>query len=185
MLPILAGLLEGLAANGLSMLAGAIQAKGKEVIEEKIGVKLPADASGLTPELVVRLKEKEIEHEEFLVDAQIKQEVLKLESERAAYADTEGARRMNQGIQDSTNASTLAKNAAYYLDFAIVGGAVLVTLLVLFVKLEGANQNMAFAAVGSLWTLAGTVVNFHRGTSKSSEKHGEALHAALAQRSET
>lgn len=175
MIPILAAL----ASEGLGLLTNAIMAKGKEVIEDKIGVKIPDKKEDLTPELIAQLKIKEMEHEEILLSFAIKQAEVSLEVQKEENKNTQGARDMNLGIQTSSTASKLAKEAAYYLDFIIVGGAVLVTLLVLFVKLEGINQNMAFSAAGSLWTLAGTVVNFHRGTSSSSEKHGAAIHEAL------
>lgn len=84
MIPLLAPLLSTLAANGMSMLAGAIQAKGKELIEGKLGIKIPEDASKLTPELMVQLKQKEMEHEEFLINAQIKKAEQELGAEKAA-----------------------------------------------------------------------------------------------------
>lgn len=87
MIPILAGLLQGLASKGLGMLAGAIEAKGKEVIEKKLGVQIPNSASALSPELVARLKEAEMEHEEFLIDAQIRQAELNIEAEKAASTE--------------------------------------------------------------------------------------------------
>ena len=84
MLPILAPILSALAANGLSILSGAIQAKGKEVIEAKLGIKIPSEVSQLTPELLEKLKEKEMEHEEFLVNAQIKKAEIELSAEKTA-----------------------------------------------------------------------------------------------------
>lgn len=84
MVPIIAAVLSTLASNGLGLLAGAIQAKGKEVIEDKLGIKIPNSAEALTPELIAKLKEKEMEHEEFLVDAQIRKHEIILEAEKVA-----------------------------------------------------------------------------------------------------
>ena len=83
MAPMLAVLLKGLAPKGLGLPAGAIEAKGKEVIEDKLGVKLPSDGQ-LPPELVQKLKELELQHEEFLVNAQIKKAELEIEAEKVA-----------------------------------------------------------------------------------------------------
>jgi len=78
----MAPLLSLLASQGLSLLTSAIQAKGKEVIESKLGVSL--DTASQTPEGILKLKQLEMEHEEFLLNATIKQKELELESEKAA-----------------------------------------------------------------------------------------------------
>ena len=73
MLPILlAPLLTSLASKGMSLLAGAIEAKGKDIIESKLGIKIPSSVSELTPELVQKLKQAEMEHEEFLLEMQVR-----------------------------------------------------------------------------------------------------------------
>lgn len=80
MLPaLLAPIISTLASNGLNILAGAITAKGKEFIEDKIGMKIPT-AENLTPELIAQLKMKEMEHETALIELSIK----KMEVDNAA-----------------------------------------------------------------------------------------------------
>ena len=65
MIPIVASLLTALAQNGLGLLSSAIQAKGKEVVEETLGVKIP-DAP--TPEDVAKLRQLQFDHEERLIE---------------------------------------------------------------------------------------------------------------------
>lgn len=65
MLPIFASLIGTLAQNGLGLLSSAIQAKGKEVVENTLGVKIP-DAP--TPEDVAKLRELQFAHEEKLLE---------------------------------------------------------------------------------------------------------------------
>lgn len=81
---ILSPILSALASNGLSLLSSAIQAKGKEFIEDKIGMKIPSETSQLTPELLSELKKREMEHEEFLIETQIKKIEIELEAEKTA-----------------------------------------------------------------------------------------------------
>jgi len=64
MLPILASLLGSLAENGLGLLSSAIQAKGKEVVENTLGVKIPDNP---TPEDVAKLRQLQFDHEEKLL----------------------------------------------------------------------------------------------------------------------
>lgn len=76
MLPIV----QMLASQGLNLLANAVMAKGKDVVEEKLGVKLEtADAS--------ELRQLEIDHEEFLIEASIKKAELQLEAEKHAQTN--------------------------------------------------------------------------------------------------
>lgn len=78
MVPIVATLLGSLAQNGLGLLASAIQAKGKQIVEEKLGVKI-SDNPG--PEEIVKLRQLQYDHEERLLElgiekAQIEQQEL-------------------------------------------------------------------------------------------------------------
>lgn len=71
MLPIVASIVSGLISNGLPKLADAVMDKGVEYVEEKTGLKLKPEGDA-TPEDYAKLKEAAMKHEEFLVDAEIK-----------------------------------------------------------------------------------------------------------------
>jgi hypothetical protein len=71
MLPIIASIVSGLISNGLPKLADAVIDKGVEYVEGKTGLKLKPEGEA-TPEDYARLKEAAMKHEEFLVDAEIK-----------------------------------------------------------------------------------------------------------------
>lgn len=91
-----------------------------------------------------------------------------LEQERLSLENTKDARSQNIKIQDSANATKLAKNAAYYIDFAIVAATICLLFIICFVKMPEQNEKIAYMIFGTFLTLCGTVVNFHRGSSKSS-----------------
>jgi hypothetical protein len=79
MIPIVATLLGTLAQNGLGLLSSAIQAKGKEVVEQTLGVKI---SDNPTPADVEKLRQLQFDHEERLLElgiekARIEQEELK------------------------------------------------------------------------------------------------------------
>jgi hypothetical protein len=78
MVPIVASLLGTLAQNGLGLLSSAIQAKGKEVVEKTLGIKISDDP---TPVEVEKLRQLQYDHEERLLElgiekARIEQEEL-------------------------------------------------------------------------------------------------------------
>ena len=109
MIPIVAGLLTTLAENGLGLLSSAIQAKGKEVVENTLGVKIP-DAP--TPEDVAKLRQLQYDHEERLLElgvekARLEQEELKALLAAAANEEDNVSKRW---ASDMTSDSWLSKN---------------------------------------------------------------------------
>ena len=102
---ILAALLKGLAANGLSTLAGAVAAKGKEWVENKIGVKIPDDPASLTSDKLLELKKAEMAHEEVLVNAALEEKRIELDAEK--HAGTQVTERWRA---DMASDSWLSKN---------------------------------------------------------------------------
>jgi len=83
MIPIIGALLGTLAENGLGLLASAIQAKGKQVVEEKLGVKI---SDNPTPEEVVKLRQLQYDHEERLLELGIEKARLEQEELKALLA---------------------------------------------------------------------------------------------------
>ena len=75
MIPIVGALLGTLAENGLGLLSSAIQAKGKEVVEKTLGVKI---ADNPTPEEVANLRQLQYDHEEKLIALGIEKAKLEL-----------------------------------------------------------------------------------------------------------
>lgn len=63
----------------------------------------------------------------------------------------------------------LAKNAAYYIDFAIIGATIAVGFSLFFFDIPAANKELAYTLFGSLMTMSNTVINFHRGSSQGSK----------------
>lgn len=78
---VLKPLLSALAASGLNLLASAVEAKGKEVVEKLIGMQLPADGK-ISPELAVQLKLKEMTHEEELLKLAVEERRIEADSEK-------------------------------------------------------------------------------------------------------
>lgn len=89
MAPIVATLLATLAQNGLGLLSSAIQAKGKQVVEERLGVKIPDDPS---PEDVSKLRQLQYDHEERLIELGIEKARQELETFKEESKDRDSAR---------------------------------------------------------------------------------------------
>jgi len=135
---ILAPILSALASNGLSLLSSAIQAKGKEFIEEKIGMKIPSDASQLTPELLSQLKIREMEHEEELLSLSIKKHEIILEAEKVAAQEV-----TKRWEADMLSDSYLSKNIRPLSFAGVLIGTFLLAILSAFeIKVESAYVSL-------------------------------------------
>jgi hypothetical protein len=130
MIPIVASLLGTLAQNGLGLLSSAIQAKGKQVVEDALGVKIsdnPSDAE------VAKLRQLQYDHEERLLElgiekARLEQEELKALLEAQANQENNVSDRWKA---DMSSDSWLSKNVrpgtlvyllTAYLIFALLDG---------------------------------------------------------------
>ena len=131
MIPIVASLLGTLAENGLGLLSSAIQAKGKQVVENTLGVKISDNPSS---EEVSKLRQLQFEHEERLLELGIEKAKLEQEELKALLAakvaeDNNVSRRWEA---DMASDSWLSKNVrpgtlvyilTAYLIFALLDGA--------------------------------------------------------------
>jgi hypothetical protein len=109
MIPIVGALLGTLAENGLTLLSSAIQAKGKQIVEDKLGVKIPDNP---TQADVESLRQLQYEHEEKLLElgiekAKIEQEELKALLEAQANQENNVSDRWKS---DMASDSWLSKN---------------------------------------------------------------------------
>ncbi len=168
MAPALALLLKSLASSGLSLIGNAVLAKGKDFVEDKLGVDLE-QAMG-TEQGRIRLQEIQAEREAELHDFVLAKRDQELKAEAQAYADTASARDMNTRINESANAGWLPKNIAAVLALIVtVGGGV-----ILWTTQEA---DVRTATVG-LMTL---VLGFYFGSSRGSQLKDETI-AALGSR---
>ena len=87
-------------------------------------------------------------------------------------ANTDSARNMNAKVQESANASWLAKNTAYALDIGIVSATIFLAWFAFIKGVPESNKELVYMALGSLITMCGTILNFHRGSSQGSKDKG-------------
>jgi hypothetical protein len=82
---------------------------------------------------------------------------------------------MNVKVQEAANASWLAKNTAYALDIGIVTATIFLAWFAFMKDVPEANKELVYMALGSLITLSGTILNFHRGSSQGSKDKGSEI----------
>ncbi len=131
MVPVVGALLGTLAESGLNLLSSAIQAKGKQVVEQTLGVKI---SDNPTPQEVENLRQLQYDHEERLLELGIEKakiEQRELEALLAAQANQEN-NVSERWKADMASDSWLSKNVrpgtlvyllTAYLIFALLDGA--------------------------------------------------------------
>lgn len=109
MIPIIGGLLATLANAGMNLLGGAIEAKGKEFVENKLGVKIPNNP---TPEDLFKLKQLEFDHEQILLELSIEKQKIELDlvRELAEVDKNENDNVSRRWEADMSSDSWLSKN---------------------------------------------------------------------------
>jgi len=145
-IPIVASLLGTLAENGLGLLSSAIQAKGKEVVENTLGVKIP-DAP--TPEDVCKLRQLQFEHEEKLLALGIEKAKLELEEMKvlATAAQNDADNITDRWQADMVSDSWLSKNIRPMSLIAIFLGYFLFAMMSAF----GYNANESYVTLLGNW----------------------------------
>ena len=146
MIPIVASLLGTLAQNGLGLLSSAIQAKGKEVVENALGVKISDNPS---PEEVSKLRQLQYDHEERLLElgiekARLEQEELKALLAAQASQDNNVTDRWKA---DMSSDSWLSKNIRPMSLIAIFLGYFLFAMMSAF----GYNANESYVTLLGNW----------------------------------
>jgi hypothetical protein len=145
-IPIVASLLGSLAENGLTLLSSAIQAKGKEVVEKTLGVKIPDSP---TPEDVSKLRQLQFEHEENLLALGIEKAKLELEEMKvlASAAQNDADNITDRWQSDMTSDSWLSKNIRPMSLIAIFSGYFLFAMMSAY----GYNANESYVTLLGNW----------------------------------
>lgn len=146
MIPIVGALLSTLAENGLGLLSSAIQAKGKEVVEKTLGVKI---ADNPTPTDVANLRQLQFEHEERLLELGIEKAKMEL-AELELFA--KAAQNEEDNVSDRWNAdmssdSWLSKNIRPMSLIAIFLGYFLFAMMSAY----GYNANESYVTLLGNW----------------------------------
>jgi len=146
MIPIIGALLGTLAENGLGLLSSAIQAKGKEVVENTLGIKIPDNP---TPADVEKLRELQYQHEERLIELGIekaKLEMAELELlAKAAQADADNI--TDRWQADMSSDSWLSKNIRPMSLVALFLGYFLFAMMSAY----GYNANESYVTLLGNW----------------------------------
>lgn len=155
---------------------------GIDFVDKLIGeVGLPLVKKGIKSITGIDLDDKELtpEQKQKIMDSKI--EIMKIDFEKLKEdnrakefvtiqnnSNTANARDNNTKIQESQNATKLAKNTPFIIDFIIVISTVLLGFALFAFEIPIANKELAYMMFGAMLAHCGTIINYHRGSSNGS-----------------
>ena len=142
-------------------------------IEKLVGIDLSKEE--LTPDDKQKIMDSQIEIMKIDFDKLKLETEAKLEDKRLDIQNTNNAQVMNTQIQASEFSSKLAKSTAYIIDLVLVLSLVALVFCLFIFKLPIENKELAYTMFGSFLMYVGTVINFHRGSSKGSNEKQELI----------
>jgi hypothetical protein len=163
-LPLLAPLLAALAGNGLGIVADAVTKKGKQYVEDKLGIDLSQDPS---PEVLAQWQEAARAHEKDLV--------------AMMFEDRANARSMQAAALNQND--LFSKRFVYYFaTFWSISSALYIAFIT-FGEIPEANVRFADTILGFLLgTIVATIVQFFFGSSDSSKQKDGALESLASKK---
>ena len=167
-----------LLGNGLNLVANAVLAKGKKVVEEKLGVELKPDMS---PEDLAKIQIAQMEHEEELLKLRLEEDKLDLAELEMRLKDTNDARVRETQIVTSDKAPLLNKLITPILALGLLGITFTLFGIVLFQAspIDPSRKDILIYILGVLSAVATQVVSYYFGSSQSSKDKTDAMKEAM------
>jgi hypothetical protein len=174
----LQAILTPLLGNGLNLVANAVLAKGKKVVEEKLGVELKPDMS---PEDLAKIQIAQMEHEEELLKLRLEEDKLDLAELELRLKDTNSAREREVQISTSDKAPLLNKIVTPVLALSILLLTFILFGVVMFdgSPVEASRKDILIYILGVLSAIASQIVSYYFGSSQSSKDKTDALKEAI------
>ena len=174
LLPILGPLLQ----NGLGLVANAVVAKGKQYVEQKLGVELKPDMS---PEDMAKVQIAAMEHEEELMRLRIEENKLDLAELELRLKDVDSARDRETAIATSKDAPLLNKVITPILALGIVTLTFVLFAIVMFddTPVDASRKDILIYVLGVLSAIATQIVSYYFGSSQGSKEKSDQLREAM------
>jgi hypothetical protein len=157
-------IVSGLIDKGLPKVADAVMEKGVDYVQDKLGVTLKPEGE-LTDDDVKDLRERAMQHEEFMAEAQLK--------------EMQSARDREIKLATDPNVHPLIKLVTPILALGTVGFSFALFLMFFFVEITASNKDILIYILGSLNGAMVMVLGYYFGSSLGSKEKDDKLKGAL------
>lgn len=174
MLPIVTALL----GKGLNLVANAVMAKGKDWVENKLGVELKPD---MTSEDYAKLQIATMQHEEELLKLKLEDNKLDLQELDMRLKDTDSARNRETQIATSEKAPLLNKVVTPVLALGVTALTFILFGILLFddSPVEPSRKDILVYVLGALTAISTQVISYYFGSSIGSKDKSAQLDKVL------
>jgi len=174
MIPIVTALL----GKGLNLVANAVMAKGKDWVEDKLGVELKPD---MTSEDYAKLQIAQMQHEEELLKLKLEDNKLDLQELDLRLKDTSDARKREADIAVSEKAPLLNKIVTPVLALGVTALTfILFGILMLDSSpVEPSRKDILVYVLGALTAISTQVISYYFGSSIGSKDKSAQLDRVL------
>jgi hypothetical protein len=174
MIPIVTALL----GKGLNLVANAVMAKGKDWVENKLGVELKPD---MTSEDYAKLQIATMQHEEELLKLKLEDNKLDLQELDMRLKDTDSARKREAEIATSEKAPLLNKVVTPVLALGVVALTFILFGFLLFddSPVEPSRKDILVYVLGALTAISTQVISYYFGSSIGSKEKSAQLDKVL------
>lgn len=174
LMPIVAPLLQ----NGLNLVANAVLAKGKKVVEDKLGVQLKPDMSA---EDLAKVQIAQMEHEEELMRLRLEEDKLDLAELELRLKDVDSARDRETAIATSKEAPLLNKIVTPILALGVIALTFALFAAVMFDNspVDASRKDILIYVLGVLSAISTQIVSYYFGSSQGSKDKGDQLREVL------
>lgn len=174
----LPAILAPLLGAGLNLVANAVQAKGKQWVEQKLGVELKPDMSS---EDLAKLQIAQMEHEEELTRLRLEEDKLDLAELEMRLKDTNSARDREVALATSDKAPLLNKIVTPVLALGLLTLTFILFGIVMFdnTPVESTRKDILIYVLGVLSAISTQIVSYYFGSSQGSKDKSEQLKEAI------
>jgi hypothetical protein len=174
MVPIVTALL----GKGLNLVANDVMAKGKDWVQDKLGVELKPD---MTSEDYTKLKIAEIQHEEELLRIKLEDNKLDLQELDLRLKDTSDARKREADIAVSEKAPLLNKIVTPVLALGVTALTFILFGILMFDSspVEPSRKDILVYVLGALTAISTQVISYYFGSSIGSKEKSAQLEKVM------
>jgi hypothetical protein len=165
-------------AGGLNLVANAVQAKGKQWVEKKLGVELKPEMSD---EDLAKVQTAAMEHEEELLRLKLEENKLDLQELELYFKDTDSARGREIQIATSDKAPLLNKIITPVLALGVISLTFILFGVVMFDNnpVDSTRKDILIYILGVLSAISTQIVSYYFGSSQGSKDKADQLKQVL------
>jgi len=164
MAPILMSIVSGLIDKGLPKVADAVMEKGVDYVQDKLGVTLKPEGE-LTDDDVKDLRERAMQHEEFMAEQQVK--------------EMANARQREIDLATNANVPMINKIVTPILALGVVTLSFVLFMTLIFIEVKAESREILIYVLGAVNSATTMILGYYFGSSLGSKEKDDKLKEAL------